>query len=278
LAKIYSAYYTHDHQDLSRFARLRKKVLLTVCSTFPGWEKLSPSPGWKLAGKIFRSVPTFREMARLMIRGLEGERKGTLLDVGCGNGEFLSLAQRVGWQVLGVEVDPAAAEQARSRYGIPVTVGTLQEAALPANHFDAVNLGHVIEHIYDPVGLLSECRRVLKANGHLFLTTPNVDSLGHQKFRQFWRGLEPPRHFHLFSSNTLRSCVEKSGLRVKAIRTSAQTGAYVWRCSVTRGESTAITWRLRFGGWAFRAREERALKANGGIGEEIVLTAEKAVV
>ncbi|MBT7329491.1 MAG: class I SAM-dependent methyltransferase, partial [Oceanospirillaceae bacterium] len=40
--------------------------------------------------------------------------KGSLMDVGCGSGQTLSLAKQLGWQAMGVEIDPAAVRAART--------------------------------------------------------------------------------------------------------------------------------------------------------------------
>lgn len=113
--------------------------------------------------------------------------------------------------MLGIELDPAATEQERGRHAVPVMVGPLQEATVPTNQFDLTNLGHVIEHLYDPVSFLSGCRRLLKVGGRLFLTTPNVDSLRHLEFQEHWRGLEPPRHSTFSLRRPCKTCVEKGG-------------------------------------------------------------------
>src|SRR5208283_4697550 len=114
---------------------------------------------------------------------------------GCGDGRFLALMRDAGWDVYGIEPDPVAAKVAQRELGTSVTVGALEDAGFPDEAFDAVTLSHVIEHVHDPVALLAECRRVLKPDGSVVIVTPNIRSLGHQKFQSLWRGLEPPRHF-----------------------------------------------------------------------------------
>ena len=77
-----------------------------------------------------------------------------------------------------------------------------QTADFDTDGFDAVTMSHVIEHVPDPVAFLDKCRRVLRPGGRLVLSTPNVRSLGHKRFRQSWRGLEPPARY---SKYTVRS-------------------------------------------------------------------------
>ncbi|MDH5525840.1 MAG: class I SAM-dependent methyltransferase [Nitrospirota bacterium] len=143
---------------------------------------------------------------------------GHVLEVGCGAGETLARLQDYGWQAEGLDFDPGAVERARSR-GLKVHQGDLVSQKFPSGHFDAVVLSHVIEHVPDPVELLSECKRVLHPGGHLVIYTPNADSLGHRLFGRDWRGLEPPRHFQIFTLRSLRHTAQAAGLSVRTCKT-----------------------------------------------------------
>ncbi len=87
---------------------------------------------------------------------------------------------------------------------------------------------HVIEHLFDPIGTLKICRRLLKPGGRLLVVTPNAASLGHAAFKAAWRGLEVPRHLFLFSRESLEICLEQAGFRVTRLRTLAETARGIW--------------------------------------------------
>lgn len=150
----------------------------------------------------------------------EGELRGLprpaerrlLLDVGCGNGSFLHLASEAGWNVRGIDFDADAVEAAR-RAGLDVSLGPIESLAEESNRYDAITLGHVIEHVHDPRGTLSACLRLLKPGGWLWIETPNVESRGHARFGRHWRGLEAPRHLILFHPRALRALLEDVGFR-----------------------------------------------------------------
>jgi SAM-dependent methyltransferase len=277
LGKVYTTYYTHSDGDrCSRLALLREKIDLALIAAIPGYHALAPGMAWRHFGRVLSLFPPMREDARLATMCLDGIKTGRLLDVGCGNGRFLAIMRDAGWEVLGVEPDAASAKIAKERFGVPVIVGTLAEAGMPDESFDAVSLSHVIEHVYDPVALLAECRRVLKLGSKLVVLTPNIESLGHEQFGDSWRGLEPPRHLYLFSLGTLRACAEKGGLRIVLLRTSSRIARYIWVVSQVikkrgRFSDSDITWRLRFGGLAFRIREEITRLVREPKGEELVL-------
>ena len=208
-----------------------------------------------------------------------------LLEIGCGDGRFLQRMQALGWNTQGIDPDPQAVEQARQR-GLTVQCGELFEQNFPDQYFDAICMNHVIEHVYDPVGLLVECRRVLKAHGTVTLVTPNTDSLGHQRYGEDWRGLEPPRHLHLFSPGNLIRAVERAGLNVVTVHTLAKGAAFMLNMSsvlrrarlsnrgieeCSGGFSRALGYRL------FQIGERMLLTIRPQIGEEILLIAGKTV-
>lgn len=191
---------------------------------------------------------------------LNGSRPGKLLDVGCGNGRFLAAMQELGWEVVGVEPDGQAAKVAQKQFGFSVHEGILEEIAFPGDAFDAITMKHVAEHLSDPVSTLRECQRILKKGGRLVVAVPNIESLGHRMYQEAWLHLDPPRHLFLFSSPTLRACVEQAGLQVLELRTTACSARYMRAASslirkngvLPGGSPEKQSLGLRLGGWLFR--------------------------
>lgn len=125
-----------------------------------------------------------------------------LLDVGCGNGRMIAKMQAAGWQVMGIDFDPIAIESARTQ-GLDAHVGRIEEIDFPSDSFDVVASSHVLEHVHDPEQFLKESLRLVKPGGRLLVITPNARSTGSTYFGRHWRGLEPPRHLHLFTPHSL---------------------------------------------------------------------------
>ncbi len=103
---------------------------------------------------------------------------GRLLDVGCSIGRLLNIARSRGYEVSGLELGARACDVARSRYGLQPQSATLENAGLPADHFDVLTAIEVLEHATDPRALLTEAHRVLRPGGLLLVGVPNVWSLG----------------------------------------------------------------------------------------------------
>lgn len=280
LHKVYAVYYTHaDGRRNNQLASLREKVKHGLCASVPGYKSVSGNPVWRQVGCALGRISLIKERVALPVMHLDGMKKGALLDVGCGNGDFLSLMRAAGWNVTGVEPDAMAAEFARDRHGIPVVARTLENAGFADHSFDAVILNHVIEHVFDPVSLLRECGRVIKPSGRIVIVTPNIASRGCRIFGSFWIHLDPPRHLHLFSCQTIQTCCEASGLTIGRLRTSARTASWVYTDSKAierRGvvNRDAKPWLgAKFKGLAFQYREESLRKSFVDVGEELVVVA-----
>lgn len=107
-------------------------------------------------------------------RELVGRGK-RLLDVGCGDGDFASLVADRFEELHGVDFAGVALERARAR-GVRTETVDLDKDSLPYadGFFDAVACLDVVEHVYDPVRLMRECRRVIAPDGRFVITTVNM--------------------------------------------------------------------------------------------------------
>jgi SAM-dependent methyltransferase len=138
----------------------------------------------------------------------------SFLDIGCATGRLLDHVKRKGWRAKGVEICLESAEHGRLRYGLDIFAGTLEEAAFPGDSFDVVHLSHLIEHVPDPKKLLVEIGRVMKPDGHLLLTTPNVSGFQARFSGARWRSAIPD-HIYLFSKRTMRDLLAELGFTIQ---------------------------------------------------------------
>jgi SAM-dependent methyltransferase len=300
IGKAYATYYTHSSQDAGnvfrtvmpaagRIERARRGVSKWFSDAAEGirarrlgYPAPGSSAGVALLSRVVERIPVMRDSAVLAVGGLPAGEGRLLLDVGCGSGAFLHQMRDRGWRVVGVEPDPKAAESAR-RNDLDVRDGMLADAAFADDMFDAIVLSHVIEHVHDPVALLRECARVLRPGGQLVITTPNLESIGHRRFGADWRGLEPPRHLHVFSVDALSACVASAGLDVAEARTSARLVRGIWWVSRVIQHDAGHTARAPGIGaylesWGMSVVEDVMRLRDARSSEEIVLVAEKRPV
>jgi SAM-dependent methyltransferase len=159
---------------------------------------------------------------------------GRALDVGCGNGAFLALLARHGWNVVGVDASPAASRAAAAQ-GVEVHVGDLQSAGLAPRSFAYIRMSHSIEHVWDPVDTLRTAYELLEPGGRIFVETPNIGSLLARKCGTYWYPLETPRHLWLFDPQTLKRSLSTAGFDVTSVDSKSFGGRPL---SALRWEST----------------------------------------
>jgi 2-polyprenyl-3-methyl-5-hydroxy-6-metoxy-1,4-benzoquinol methylase len=256
-------------------------------------------PKGKLSGLVFgacaRAYWTMIKVPAAMA-GLLSERRefltmflgqlppGRLLDVGCGDGEFLHRMTQQGWKGKGIDFDDAAIASGKARYGLDLVTGDFQTAEFAERDYDAITLSHVIEHVPDPVGCLEKCLRLLRPGGRLVVTTPNSRSLGHRQFRESWRGLEPPRHLHIFHPALLGEIARRAGLDVVRTGSTAVNADYILNATISIATApegaggVGGSWNIRHAprSVALQYREHFALRRNPDAGEEAFLIAERS--
>lgn len=147
-----------------------------------------------------------------------------VLDVGCSSGYLARPLAANGCTVVGLELDPAAAEEARSVCE-DVLVGDVETMQLPFEErsFDVVLCGDLVEHLRDPEAFLARVRPLLRPDGRLVLTTPNVANWSMRigllvgRWRYTERGILDRTHTHLFTRKTLVETLERAGYRVDVL-------------------------------------------------------------
>jgi SAM-dependent methyltransferase len=282
--KIYAEYSTHtitNSIDLP-LGRLRKAIRNGILSAAFGYDGLKTNRAEMALGWVLSRFSPLRDSVGGMVMWLKAGWCGKLLDVGCGNGQMAAYLREMGWDVTGVEPDPTAARLAEEQCGLKVYQGTLEEAKLGAESFDAISMQHVIEHVPDPLSTLRECQRVLKPGGRLVIITPNLESLASRVFKDAWLWLDPPRHYTLFSAHTLRSIVEQARFEVTNLDAVVRNASTVWVGSqiiqqkgiLPGGTLGQLGWDLRLAGWG-SILIEYCLNILQDAGDELVLIADK---
>ncbi|MDH7799662.1 MULTISPECIES: class I SAM-dependent methyltransferase [unclassified Beijerinckia] len=195
-----------------------------------------PKNYYSFAGQKPSLVQRIKQVLdRRAFRAVSAEIPGqdlAALDVGGGSGWLLNQLRQVDdrfTHTCVVDIDPGAgalAEAAGHRFDL----GSIEDFSANRS-FDLVFMLNLIEHVADPERVLRKAADMLSANGRLLLKTPNFDALDARLFRHHsWAGLHTPRHFVLFTRESLVDLCLRSGLEVVSFHYTQ--GAPFWSVSV----------------------------------------------
>lgn len=146
---------------------------------------------------------------------------GTLLDVGCGDGEFLMLCREVGWNCSGLELSRQATVRAAQK-GLTVLPPHTLVQGDKAREFDVVTLINVLETVADPLRMLRQAANLLIPGGLLLIRATNGTFHLPMRIPARWTGSRYDQAFHwyLYTAKTLRMMMEAVGLTVISLRNS----------------------------------------------------------
>jgi len=148
-----------------------------------------------------------------------------LLDVGCSNGAFIASAKKTGVMCEGVEPAEEAAKAA-IKAGLKVHAGYLEQIGLSEKSFDVISLFEVIEHLKDPVSLLTECNRLLKDDGIMVIRTANTDSWTVRLIKGKWHYFDINKHgghVSFFCRHSMKELATKTGFDMVRFDTHSVT-------------------------------------------------------
>jgi len=179
------------------------------------------------------------------------KKKGRLLDFGCGDCLFLSCAKEEGWDVSGYEFASPGGELEKLYKEYHVVSGSLAPDSFSADSFDVITMWAVIEHLRDPVGILSTLGKFLKKDGLLVIYTVNIESKRAKKDGPAWDMLTPPSHLYYFSDTTLKKAVLKSGLALKRLEITSELISIKTPKEGTRGSGAVQVFKNITGRYLF---------------------------
>ncbi|MBU3935622.1 class I SAM-dependent methyltransferase [Patescibacteria group bacterium] len=133
----------------------------------------------------------------------------SILDIGCGQGEFLSFLPN-NFKKYGVEINKTASKKI-SAYGIKIFTGDINTTNFGSTKFDCVTMWHVLEHLPRPQLTLKKINRLLKPGGVLLFSTPNSQSLGFKYGQKHYFHLDFPRHLFIPCQKSLAMLLKTSG-------------------------------------------------------------------
>lgn len=203
----------------------------------------------------------------------------TLLDVGCGRGEGVSVAQNCGWQAMGIDLAPGAIRIAQA-HGLNCRNLDFFSSGLDVERFGLIVMSEFLEHVPQPGRFLARAHELLVPGGVLYLTTPNFGSLGRRVHGELWSPLFIG-HVAFFNRRTIANLAQRAGFRVARIETGVVSvsaiKSVVTRTKPSRAEQVdaiqtlrSVAYGSRWGRLAKRVIEPAV--AVSGLGETLKAT------
>src|SRR5262245_18912535 len=140
--------------------------------------------------------------------------RGRVLEIGYAHGNLLKALQRQGGQeVEGIDYSEGPLQHLKS-LGLNVSVASIERKNYPDEHFDVIVGLHVLEHVQNPIGFISEVRRVLRSRGRIYFQVPCPTYWRARLQGTRCRAFTPPWHLWYFSPKAMRIFLSQHGFRV----------------------------------------------------------------
>lgn len=165
-----------------------------------------------LIPKIYEAVKAVNLKAKYKM-ATEGLNTGSVLDIGCGVGDFLHTMEQKGWSTTGIEPSEDAKAIAQKRMKANI-LAPEQIEKLDDESFNLITMWHVLEHVDDLKTEINHLHRILKKGGKLVLALPNYQSFDAQHYKEFWAAYDVPRHLNHFSQKSISNIFSHSGLNL----------------------------------------------------------------
>ena len=173
--------------------------------------------------QIVRKI-TLRQKKRLIVKS-SGKKQGSILDIGCGTGEFLATMKSAGWDTTGLEPDEGARLQAQQK-GLAVEPSE-RLFDLASEQFDVITMWHVLEHVHQLHEYLDTIHRLLKKDGKLLIAVPNYLSKDATHYGEHWAAYDVPRHLYHFTPEAMKVLQASHGLHIFSVKALTFDGFYV---------------------------------------------------
>ena len=146
---------------------------------------------------------------------LKFAKQKSILDYGCGTGDFLLTCIKKGWEIYGFEPSNEARKIAELKtkseiYSNPVQLQQLSNISI-------TSLWHVLEHVPDLNDTLLQLKNALSNNGKMIIAVPNHNSYDAAIYKEYWAAYDVPRHLYHFNQMTMKKLMEKHKLKIKEI-------------------------------------------------------------
>lgn len=204
--KMLEMFETHpqpNHQELSNYYKSEDYISHTDAKR-------------NLFEKVYHMVRSVALKQKLKLINTFPVSGKTILDIGCGTGDFLQTVSNHHWDGFGVEPNAEARALANAKTNNQVfELGKLNK--FKAATFDVITLWHVLEHIQNLTETITTLNRLLKPNGRIVIAVPNYKSYDATYYKSFWAAYDVPRHLWHFSQASISKLFLKEEMVVEQV-------------------------------------------------------------
>ena len=148
----------------------------------------------------------------------------SILDYGCGTGEFMSEMKKNGWEASGIEPSQIAREKSEK---LNQTKVFIQLEEIENKKFDVITLWHVLEHIHDLNRTMEGLTQRMKDSSALIIAVPNLKSYDAEHYKSFWAAYDVPRHLWHFNQENMKQLLKNHGLKIVQVSPMKLDSYYV---------------------------------------------------
>jgi 2-polyprenyl-3-methyl-5-hydroxy-6-metoxy-1,4-benzoquinol methylase len=144
----------------------------------------------------------------------------SILDIGCGTGDFLVACKDRGWEVEGIEPNEKARHLASNKLQLLNNPKSdkvhhdILELVKNKRKYDVISMWHVLEHVTNLSEYIEYLKSLLKPNGILLIAVPNFNSFDADYYKEHWAAYDVPRHLWHFSKKSIDLLFKKTNLQV----------------------------------------------------------------
>ena len=174
-----------------------------------------------LTDKLYQFVKNFTIKRKVSLIGSFKANEISILDIGCGTGDFLVACQKNGWKAQGVEPNDKARRITSKKLNSnndPIseefTFSDIQGVIDKNKKYDVICMWHVLEHVSNLKEYIEYLKSLLDADGILLIAVPNFRSFDALYYKEYWAAFDVPRHLWHFSKRSIALLFEKVNLKV----------------------------------------------------------------
>jgi 2-polyprenyl-3-methyl-5-hydroxy-6-metoxy-1,4-benzoquinol methylase len=216
--------------------------------------------------KVYQFVKnyTIKKKVKLIETLNSGNQKPkTILDIGCGTGDFLLACKTNNWQIIGVEPNLKAQKITQTKLK---NLSTKNEnfklynsiTELDQNdQFDIITMWHVLEHVPNLEDYIIQLKKLLKLNGSLIIAVPNYKSYDAQHYEKFWAAYDVPRHLWHFSQTSIKLLFQEVTMKIVKTLPMKFDSFYVSLLSEKYKTGKSNIFKAIFVGWRSNLKAKR---------------------